>query len=175
MLILYSDDFSVYTTIYLGVPKVLLLLGALVVFLRGKLHPILTLVDGCAHRIEDLLCLPLCKMLVDLVDGLGGLPTRHGFDAVSRFAEVFVLRGILKMIARANHDFRSVALAENFWRVNREVSWLGHRSNLVNAIVVVVRDNVCQLATTGLPRVLIVVGTPLLHNLEATIRDPPVI
>jgi hypothetical protein len=79
------------------------------------------------------------------------------------------------MIAGPNHHFRSVTLAEHFGRVNREVSRLGHRLDLVNAIVVVVRDYVCQLATTGLPRFLIVIGTLLLHNLEAAIRDPSVI
>ena len=114
-------------------------------------------------------------MLVILVDGLVRLSTRHGFHAVSRFAELFVLRGILKMIAGPNHHFRSVTLAEHFGRVNREVSRLGHRLDLVNAIIVVVRDYVCQLATTGLPRFLIVIGTLLLHNLEAAIRDPSVI
>lgn len=173
MLILYSDDFPVNTTINLRVPQVLMV--ALVVFLRRNMHSVITLVERCAHCIYELLCLFLSILLVILVYGLVRLPTRHGFHAVSRFAKVFVLRGILKMIASANHDFRSVTLAEHFRRVNREVSRLGHRLDLVNAIVMIVRDNVCQLATTGLPRFLIVIGSLLLHNLEATIRDPSVI
>jgi hypothetical protein len=139
------------------------------------MHAILTLVYGCAHCINDLLCLFLCIMLVKLIHGLGGLTTRNSFHTVSRFGEVFVLRGILKIVATANHDFRSVTLAKHFRRVNHEVSRLGHRLDLVNAIVMVVRDYVCQLATTDLARVLIVIGTVLLHNLEATIRDPSVI
>jgi hypothetical protein len=77
-------------------------------------------------------------MLVILVDGLGRLSTRHGFHAVSRFTEIFLLRGVLKMIASANHHLRSVTLTEHFGRVNREVSRLGHRLDLVNAIIVVV-------------------------------------
>ena len=157
------------------VPQVLL--RTLGVFLRSKTDPILTLVYGCAHCIHDLLCLLLCIIiLVDLVHGLvGGLPTRDGFHAVSRLAEVLVLRGILKRIATANLDFWGVTLAEHLGRVNREVSRLGNLLDFVNAVVVVVRDYVCQLATTVLTRLLIVIGTLLLHNLEGTIRDPSVI
>ena len=106
---------------------------------------------------------------------MGGLSSRDGFHAVSRLAEVLVLRGILKRIATPNLDFWGVTLAEHLGRVNRQVSRLGNLLDFVNAVVVVVRDNVCQLTTTGLPRLLIVIGTLLLHNLEGTIRHPSVI
>jgi hypothetical protein len=59
--------------------------------------------------------------------------------------------------------------------VNRQVSRFGNLLDLVNAVVVVVRDYVCQLATAVLTRLLIVIGTLLLQNLERTIRHPSVI
>ena len=107
---------------------------------------------------------------------MGGLSSRDGFHAISRLIEVvLVLWSSLKRIATTNLDFRGVTLAEHLGRVNREVSRLGNLLDLVNAVVVVIRDYVCQLATAVFTRLLIVIGTLLLHNLEGTIRHPSVI
>lgn len=107
---------------------------------------------------------------------MGGLSSRDGFHAISRLIEVvLVLWSSLKRIATANLDFWGVALAEHFRRVNRQVSRLGNLLDFVNAVVVVVRDYVCQLATTILTRFFIVIGTLLLQNLEGTIRHPSII
>ena len=59
--------------------------------------------------------------------------------------------------------------------MNREVSRFGNLLDFVNAVVVIVRDYVCQLATAVFTRLLIVIGTLLVHDLEGTIRHPSVI